>query len=344
MTDGATATPIVWNESGLRLLDQRLLPDRETFLSCPTAEHTAHAIRDMVVRGAPAIGITAAYGAVLAARQALDTADPAEDFQRRLGILAAARPTAVNLAWAVARMGGAVDWEAADPAAGLLQEAQRIHEDERQANLRMASLGAAYLRGSTGVLTHCNTGALATGGSGTALAVIIRAWQNGGLDAVYASETRPWLQGARLTAWELRRAGIPVTLLVEGASASLFRQSRAAWLVVGADRIAASGDTANKVGTYTLALAARQHGARVMVVAPTSTIDPALARGEDIPIELRAPEEILDFAGRRVAAEGAQAWNPAFDMTPAELIDVIVTERGVVENPAGRSLPEVLGL
>jgi methylthioribose-1-phosphate isomerase len=289
----------------------------------------------MVVRGAPAIGIAAAYGVVLAARDAYGKA-PASwrpvlegDLER----LAGARPTAVNLFWALDRMRAVMATLTGDPVPALLAEADRILADDLAANHRMARLGAELIEGPCAVLTHCNTGSLATGGYGTALGVIRTAYAAGKLTRVYADETRPWLQGARLTAWELVQDGIPVEVVVEGAAASLMRRGEVRWVIVGADRVAANGDVANKIGTYGLAVLARHHGVRFMVVAPTSTVDLAVPDGESIPIETRSPDEVLGCGGHRVAAEGAGAWNPAFDVTPAALIDALVTERGVVLHP-----------
>ena len=326
---------VVWRDAGLHLLDQRLLPDREQDLECTDAQSVAQAIADMVVRGAPAIGIAAAYGVVLAARAryAQDAATWRETIAADLANLAAARPTAVNLRWAVQRMRDCIARVQGDPVAALLAQARRIHDEDIAANRRMGELGAALIETRGAVLTHCNTGSLATGGYGTALGVIRSAYAAGKLTQVYADETRPWLQGSRLTAWELVRDHIPVTLLADGAAAHLLRQGDVRWVIVGADRIAANGDTANKIGTYAAAIAARHHGVKFMVVAPSSTIDMSLASGAQIPIEARAPDEVLGLAGRRIAAAGAQAWNPAFDVTPAELIDAIVTERGVVLAP-----------
>jgi methylthioribose-1-phosphate isomerase len=340
-----TIRAIRWDEQGLWLLDQRLLPAAEEYRLLTDAVAVAGAIRDMVVRGAPAIGIAAAYAVVLAARQARAT-DPGrwrERLDTELARLAAARPTAVNLAWALARMRRAIPQGEADPLPALLAEARRIEGEDLAANRRMGELGAALITGPCAVLTHCNTGSLATGGYGTALGVIRSAYRAGRITRVYADETRPWLQGARLTAWELVRDGIPVSLLADAAAAHLMRQGQVAWVIVGADRIAANGDTANKIGTYGLAVAARRHGVRFMVVAPTSTVDPDLADGGLIPIEQRAADEVLTLAGRPVAAAGAQAWNPAFDVTPAALIDAIVTERGVVLAPDRQRMATLLG-
>lgn len=326
---------IEWRDGRLYLLDQRKLPGQYEWLELNTARDTARAITDMVVRGAPAIGITAAYGVVLAARAAYAQAQAnwREAIQDDLAVLAASRPTAVNLFWALQRMQNLFSALNGDPESALLNEAEQIHAEDIAANQRMGALGAALLPDSGGVLTHCNTGSLATGGYGTALGVIRSAYAQGKLTQVYADETRPWLQGARLTAWELVHDKIPVQLIADSAAASLLRTGQVQWVIVGADRIAANGDAANKIGTYSLAVLARHHGVKFMVAAPTSTIDWQLAEGAAIPIEDRGPQEILNLAGQRVAAEGAAAWNPVFDVTPAELIDAIVTEKGVVESP-----------
>ena len=334
-------------EGRLLLLDQRLLPVRFRELALEEAGAVAEAIRTMVVRGAPAIGIAAAYGAVLAAREARDRAGARwrEAAAPALERLAGARPTAVNLFWALERMGRAMDRAAAaggDPVPALLEEARRIHAEDLEANRRMGALGAALLERPGAVLTHCNAGALATGGYGTALGVVRAGHAAGRITRVYANETRPWLQGARLTAWELAREGIPVTVLVEGAAASLLRSGRVTWVIVGADRIAANGDVANKVGTYGLAVLARRHGVGFMVVAPTATIDPQTPDGAGIPIEERDPAEVLGCAGARLAPEGVEAWNPAFDVTPAHLVDALVTERGVLRRPDREGIRRLL--
>lgn len=322
--------------TSVRLLDQRALPETETYLDCATSGAVAEAIRNMVVRGAPAIGIAAAYGLVLAAREAWALADglPARtDFAARLAILAASRPTAVNLHWALERLERVLPADENDVATRLLQEAVALHAEDLAANQRMGELGAVYLSPGERVLTHCNAGALATAGYGTALGVIRTAWSQGRIAEVYANETRPWLQGARLTAWELLRDGIAVTLLADHAAAWAMRQDRIDWVIVGADRVAANGDVANKIGTYSLALAARQHGVRFMVVAPCSTFDLGCPDGTAIPVEERPAEELTRMKGQAIAAPGVQVWNPVFDVTPAELIDVLVTERGCVEKP-----------
>lgn len=336
---------IVWENDRLYLLDQRLLPTEERYLELHGAQDTAEAIQGMVVRGAPAIGITAAYGVVLAARNRYAESPSAwrELMVRDWALLATSRPTAVNLFWALDRMKILAETlPAGDPVPRLLQEAQTIHREDVEANRTMGGLGAALIKESTSVITHCNAGALATGGYGTALGVVRTAWAAGKIERVFADETRPWLQGARLTAWELARDGIPVTLLADGAAASRLALGGIDWVIVGSDRIAANGDVANKIGTYSLAVAARHHGVRVMVVAPTSTVDMTLASGKEIPIESRHPEELLYCGGRRVGAEGAETWNPVFDVTPAALVDAIVTEKGVVRSPNGESMAEMM--
>ncbi len=344
---GERVRALEWTGEALRLLDQRRLPHETGWVEARSAAEVAAAIRDMVVRGAPAIGIAAAYGAALAVRA--HAAGPAADwrpaFEAELRTLEAARPTAVNLAWALARMRRRLDAALVageDPAAALETEARAIHDEDVAANRRMGALGAARLGGRCAVLTHCNTGALATGGWGTALGVIRSAHAAGLIERVYADETRPWLQGARLTAWELVQEGIPVSLLADGAAAWLLRQGGVRWVIVGADRIAANGDVANKIGTYALALAARRHGVGFMVVAPVSTLDPATPDGAAIPVETRAAGELLACGGSPVAPAGAGAWNPVFDVTPADLVDVLVTEAGVVERPDRARLAALL--
>jgi methylthioribose-1-phosphate isomerase len=322
-----------WSGDGLRVLDQRKLPQAIEYVHCLTAQSVAEAIAHMRVRGAPAIGIAAAYGVVLAARERYrqDPAHWKELIRQDLGILAASRPTAVNLFWALDRMREAMSRVEGDPCALLLDAAQAIHEADIIANRRMGQLGAELLRGASGVLTHCNTGSLATGGYGTALGVIRSGWKRG-VKNVYATETRPWLQGARLTVWELDQDRIPATLIADSAAAYLMRTGAVQWVVVGADRIADNGDAANKIGTYSLAVNARHHGVKFMVVAPTSTVDWSAPSGASIEIEERNQRELLDDY---FLQEGhvIKAWNPVFDVTPAHLIDAIVTERGVVLNP-----------
>ena len=327
---------VEWTDNGIRLIDQRALPTRLEHLHIKNVLEAARAIHDMVVRGAPAIGVTAAYAVVLAARDryAENPAKWREAIQPDLKLLSEARPTAVNLRWAVEHMRRVIDADIpGDPVARLLAEAQRLHAEDIAANRRMGELGAGLIKAGSGVLTHCNTGALATGGYGTALGVVRAGFAAGKINHVFADETRPWLQGARLTAWELVQEGIPTTLIADSAATYLMQQGKVAWVIVGADRIAANGDTANKIGTYMAAVAARHHGVKFMVVAPTSTVDLATPDGSAIPIENRAETEVLNFGGTRTSPEGLRAWNPAFDITPAELIDAIVTEKGVVLNP-----------
>jgi methylthioribose-1-phosphate isomerase len=310
----------------LHLLDQRLLPQRQSWLELTTLDEVIAAIRDLAVRGAPAIGITAAYGAVLAARE-LD-GDP-QAWRDGMARLHQARPTAVNLAWAIEKMRAVpLDQGRLDPEA-LLAQARRIHRDDIAANQAMAEAGSRHIGRCAGVLTHCNTGSLATGGVGTALGVIVAGARAGTIEQVYADETRPWLQGSRLTAWELAQAGIPARVLVDGAAPALMAAGRIGWVVVGSDRIAANGDVANKIGTYGLAVAARHHGIGFMVVAPESTVDRAMHTGLEIEIEQREAGEIWRAAGLDEAPEGFAAWNPVFDITPAELVDCIVTEKGI---------------
>lgn len=341
-----TIRAVRWHNDRLELLDQRLLPHEEIYLAYSEPLAVAEAIRAMVVRGAPAIGITAAYAVVLAARLRF-AADPAgwrAALEPDLAALAASRPTAVNLFWALERMRRRIATIDGDPFPALVAEARAIHEEDVAANRRMGELGAALIEGQGGaVLTHCNTGSLATGGYGTALGVIRSAYAAGRIAQVFADETRPWLQGARLTAWELVQDRIPVTLLADGAAAHLMKQGKVSWVIVGSDRISANGDVANKIGTYSTAVLARHHGVKFMVVAPTSTVDMSLASGADIPIENRSADEVLALAGRPIAPAGANAWNPAFDVTPAELIDAIVTERGVVLNPDAGKMARMMG-
>ena len=327
--------PVQWENNQLKLLDQRILPQQETWLFYDNVHDVAGAITDMVVRGAPAIGITAAYGVVLAAREHYEKAGDnwKQTIQNDLSMLADARPTAVNLIWAIETLKSHFDAISADPEPTLLKEAQRIHAEDIAANQLMGETGSDFLPNNCGVLTHCNAGALATGGYGTALGVIRSGVAHGKIKEVYADETRPWLQGARLTAWELLQDNIPVNLLADGAASYLMSQGKVQWVIVGSDRVAANGDVANKIGTYNLAVAAKYHGVKFMVVAPTSTVDMNISSGKDIPIESRDSDEIRKLGSQTVAADGAGAWNPVFDVTPAELVDVFVTEKGAVEHP-----------
>ncbi|MBQ0834011.1 S-methyl-5-thioribose-1-phosphate isomerase [Marinobacter sp.] len=331
-----------WHNGSLELLDQRLLPAQEQWVTLKSASGVAQCIQDMVVRGAPAIGISAAYGVALAARHAGNEGWHAE-IKQAICELSASRPTAVNLFWALQRM------ERVFGACGDLSEAQKrledeaiaIHQEDLAANLAMADHALGAMGFSLGgdnttpisVLTHCNTGALATGGYGTALGVIRRLHEKNLLTQAYADETRPWLQGSRLTAWELMRDGIPVTLNADGAAAAILASGEVRWVIVGADRITANGDVANKIGTYSLAVLARYHNVGFMVVAPTSTVDMSLKSGAQIPIEERDGVEVREVRGVPLAPEGVTVFNPVFDVTPASLIDVIVTEKGVVRNP-----------
>jgi methylthioribose-1-phosphate isomerase len=327
---------VVWRDHKLYLLDQRVLPTETRFVVCVTAADTAKAIKEMVVRGAPAIGVTAAYGVALAARERFqaDADNWRPGLATDIDLLAASRPTAINLFWALERMRRLIaKLDQLDPVPTLLAEAVRIHVEDVAANRAMGELGAALIQGPTDVITHCNAGALATGGYGTALGVIRSAHAAGKIRRVYADETRPWLQGSRLTAWELQQSGIPVTVQADNVAASLMARGEVSWVIVGSDRIAANGDVCNKIGTYALAVLARHHGVRFMVAAPTSTIDMQVARGADIPIEERAADEVLSCGGNRIGPEGVDAHNPVFDVTPSALVDYIVTERGVVEQP-----------
>jgi len=308
-----TVEPFRFEDGALLILDQRALPAEESWIRCETVEQVAECIRTLAVRGAPAIGIAAAYALALA-----------EDRHAAAELLRSTRPTAVNLAWALERTR-----DADDP----LEAARRLHQDQRDADRRLAELGAELFGERTRALTHCNTGALATGGIGTACGVLRVAWEQGRLAEVWVDETRPLLQGARLTAWELRQAGIPHRVVADSAAGSLMAQGRVDRVIVGADRIAANGDVANKVGTYPLAVLADRHGVPFYVAAPVSTIDPATPDGASIPIEERDPAEI-------VAA--GDAFNPAFDVTPAELVTAIVTEAGVLEPPYGESIAKAL--
>lgn len=331
-------TPIRWCDDGhLELLDQRALPDRHLILDVTSADGAAEAIRAMVVRGAPAIGITAAYGVVLAALKQQGS-DWQPGVEAAITTLAASRPTAVNLFWALERMHQVIAMhrhEEVAPVAALLEAARTIHRQDLDDNLAMGELGADLIsrEAPCAVMTHCNTGALATGGHGTALGVIRSAWNRGLITHVHANETRPWLQGARLTAWELDQEGIPVTLAVDSAASLLMAQGKVGWLIVGADRIAANGDVANKIGTLALAVQARYFGVKVMVVAPSSTFDLEVASGDAIPIETRDARELTHQGERVVAPEKINIYNPVFDVTPASLIDAIVCERGVIEHP-----------
>ncbi len=336
---------VEWDADRIRLLDQRKLPHETKYIFIDEVKILAQAIKDMVVRGAPAIGIAAAYGVVLAARTAYqeDSNRWCEEIKSDLIILSAARPTAVNLGWAIARMSQLFPSITGNPGEILLNEAKRIHEEDIQANKKMGMLGAELMEGVGQVITHCNTGSLATGGYGTALGVIRSAYVQGLVNRVFVCETRPWLQGSRLTTWELQQDGIPVTLIVDSTASYLMQSCQVRWVIVGADRIAANGDVANKIGTYAHAVAARYHKIRFMVVAPISSIDLNVDTGANIMIEDRNTDEITEFSGQTVAPDTIDVWNPSFDITPASLIDVIVTEKGVIHQPDGTKIAAIFG-
>jgi len=328
-----------WREERLELIDQRALPGRVDYHVCHTAADVARAIRDMIVRGAPAIGCAAAYGYALEAARLRDAApvDFSTALDRACDALAASRPTAVNLFWALARMRAVRDASRQSPPAAiatrLLEEAHRISSEDVAANRAMGAHGAALINDGARVLTHCNAGALATAGHGTALGVIRSAVMAGKRVSVIAGETRPLLQGARLTAWELSQDGIPVTLIADTMSGRLMDRGEIDAVIVGADRIAANGDVANKIGTYMIAVLARRHRIPFYVAAPLSTIDPRIESGEAIPIEERGAAEVRGYAGLEWAPAGVAVRNPAFDVTPAELVSALITEKGVLRDP-----------
>jgi methylthioribose-1-phosphate isomerase len=331
--------PVMWSADGhgVRILDQRELPAREVYRDLRTVEDVYDAILTLAVRGAPAIGIAAAMGVTLALdgteRDRFEVGNKIRDAAARIG---GARPTAVNLAWALGRVGRAIVEHRGDPDtlhAALIDEATNILTEDRQMCRNIGEHGATLIRDGARILTHCNAGALATGGMGTALAAIYVAAEQGKKVEVYADETRPLLQGSRLTAWELDRAGIPVTVLTDGAAASLMKDGEIDLVIVGADRIAANGDTANKVGTYPLAIAARHHGIPFYVAAPTSTFDPATKTGDSILIEQRNPDEVRCGFGSLTAPPDVPVYNPAFDVTPASLITAIVSDKGIHQPP-----------
>jgi methylthioribose-1-phosphate isomerase len=333
--DAGGIRPYRYQDGVLRLLDQRRLPNEETWLDYRDYRGVAEAIRSMVVRGAPAIGIAAAFGAWFGARdiQAESFEDFCTEFAQVCAVLAATRPTAVNLCWALERMQSLVRANREQPTVNLKialeYEALAIAEDDLRLNRNLGRHGESLLADGARILTHCNAGALATGGYGTALGVIRAAVATGKKLSVYADETRPWLQGARLTAWELQRDGIPVTLICDNMAGWLMAQGKIDAVIVGADRIAANGDTANKIGTYSVAVLAKEHDIPFYVAAPTSTIDLTLADGSLIPIEERSPREVTHLGEQRLAPEGVAVYNPAFDVTPARLISAIITENGV---------------
>ena len=338
--------PIRWQDDHLLLLDQTLLPEAQEWVVVRDADEATTAIREMRVRGAPAIGVTAAYAMVLGANSIdaptmasfLDQLDPIA------ARLAAARPTAVNLGWAVQRsLDRARDSRTPSEArTDLLKLAHLMKEQDIESNRAMGRHGAALMPDAGGVLTHCNTGALATAGYGTALGVIRTAWEQGKQIHVFCTETRPWLQGARLTAWELVRLGIPAHLVVDSAAAYLMANHEVDAVITGADRIAANGDTANKVGTYSLAVLARAHGIPFYVAAPTSTVDLGIASGDDIVIEERPAEEVTELRGQRIAPNTIGVRNPAFDVTPSDYVTAIVTEKGLIHAPYEAALRAIV--
>ncbi len=340
----AEVRPVEWAGGVLRILDQRELPGRVVHLECRSLDEVAGAIRGMAVRGAPAIGVVAAFALALHANA--HAAAPAGEFRRRMeegaAVLAATRPTAVNLFWGIERMLQKVR-QGAHPTE-LEAEARGIAAADEAANRRLGEYGAALLPAGARVLTHCNAGALATSGYGTALGIVRAAAAAGKLAGVYADETRPFLQGARLTAWELEREGIPVTLNVDGAAGYLMQRGMVDAVVVGADRITARGDVANKIGTYALAVLAEAHGLPFYVAAPLSTVDLRLETGDQITIEERDAAEVRGFGGVMVAPAGVAVFNPAFDVTPARLVTAIVTEAGVVRPPYRDGLRRAFGL
>jgi methylthioribose-1-phosphate isomerase len=339
---------LTWTADGVRFLDQTKLPVEESYVTCTTYEEVADVIRNMVVRGAPAIGVAAAMGVALGIKNSRATT--VEDLKRELDLISATiektRPTAVNLFWAVRRM--QQKFQTLDGASvtqlkqALVDEAQRMHSEDIAINQAMGRQGAALMPASGGVLTHCNAGALATCGYGTALGVIRAAVEQGKTIRVYADETRPFLQGSRLTAWELVKDGIPTTVISDNMAGAIMRQGKIQAVVVGADRIAANGDVANKIGTYTVAVLAKEHGIPFYVAAPISTVDLETPDGSEIPIEQRNPAEVTHLAGKALTPPGVQIENPAFDVTPAALVTAILTERGVARAPYRESLARLV--
>jgi methylthioribose-1-phosphate isomerase len=341
---------IDWKDDTIVMIDQRKLPSVEVYVTCRTAAEVARAIKTMVIRGAPAIGVAAAMGIALGMRKskATGTKQFATEFQKTCDLMAATRPTAVNLFWAIDRMkrtfaeaaqaGGSVD----EIKNRLDDEARRIHDEDVAGCRAMGAHGAALVPESANILTHCNAGALATAGYGTALGVIRAAVEQGKKIAVLADETRPFLQGARLTAWELVKDGIDTTVITDNMAGAMMRLGHVDLVVVGADRIAANGDVANKVGTYGVAVLAREHGIPFYVAAPISTIDLNTPTGERIPIEERKDREVTHVGSSRLTPDGARVRNPAFDVTPAKYVSAIITERGIVRAPYTESLAQLV--
>ncbi len=333
-----------WTDAGVRFIDQTKLPTEETYVTCRTYEEVANAIRTMIVRGAPAIGVTAAMGVALGIRdsQAKDHAELQRDLSHICDVLAATRPTAVNLFWGIRRMKDKFDEVRNRPIQqikeALVAEGQRMLAEDIAANQAMGQHGAVLLPSSGGILTHCNAGALATCGYGTALGVIRAAVDSGKKLHIFADETRPFLQGSRLTAWELMKDGIPTTVISDNMAGAMMRQGKISAVVVGADRIAANGDVANKIGTYTVAVLAKEHGIPFYVAAPFSTVDLNTPDGSQIPIEQRSSREVTHMAGKQLTPDGVQIENPAFDVTPHQYVTAIITERGVLREPYSESL------
>ncbi len=336
-----TIQPVQWRHDQVYLLDQRLLPNREVMRTCRDFRAVARAISAMVVRGAPAIGVAAAMAVALGLK-GTEGENALRKFAKVAAALRKTRPTAVNLRWALERMERVLranlHLESQALFGRLREEALSICQEDIDTNRTLGRLGAELLPDPCTVLTHCNAGALATAGYGTALGVVRAAKEAGKRISVIASETRPFLQGSRLTAWELHKEGIPVTVIVDSAAGTVLASKRADCVIVGADRIATNGDVANKIGTYTLAVLAERHGVPFYVAAPTSTIDFTCASGREIPIEERSEDEILTFHRSRIAPEGVKAFNPAFDVTPAQLVTAIITEKGIIRQPLSRNL------
>lgn len=335
---------VEWTDAGVRFIDQTKLPTEETYVTCKTYEEVADAIRTMIVRGAPALGVTAAMGVALGVRdsQAQDLAALRQDLDHICDVLAATRPTAVNLFWGIRRIQAKFDQVSGRPIAEiksvLVTEACQMLDEDIAANQSMGKHGAVLLPSSGGILTHCNAGALATCGYGTALGVIRAAVEAGKKLQVFADETRPFLQGSRLTAWELMKDDIPTTVISDNMAAAMMRQGKIDAVVVGADRIAANGDVANKIGTYGVAILAKEHGIPFYVAAPFSTVDFNTPDGSQIPIEQRSSREVTHMAGKQITPDGVGIENPAFDVTPHQYVTAIITERGVVRTPYAESL------
>ena len=333
-----------WTDQGVRFIDQTKLPTEETYVDCKTYQEVAEVIRNMVVRGAPAIGVSAAMGIALGVKhsKAENVSELKRDFDQICDVMGKTRPTAVNLFWAIKRMQQKFETLRVCPVEqikkAMIEESQRMHAEDIAINRAMGKHGAALMPATGGVLTHCNAGALATAGYGTALGVIRAAVEAGKKVHVYADETRPFLQGARLTAWELVKDGIPTTVISDNMSGAMMRQGKIGAVIVGADRIAANGDVANKIGTYTVAVLAHEHDIPFYVAAPISTVDLETPDGSKIPIEQRNASEVTHFAGKVITPEGVSIENPAFDVTPAKYVTAIVTERGIARPPYEESL------